>query len=248
MPRHRARSPGCASAQAEARRGHPHTHPLGGRRRSPQGSWRGHRTRRSLLNAPRRSWGLSGRCATLGHGSARCVWRFRRRSAWGSKLFLLLSGFCLTGFRHRASSPRVSCPPWPLAAPLARFRSSEIPETSRIALVATWRLWEGARNVGVESRAQRGQGRPHFFREEARFMEPIPILTEKLAGLSDSALDESARRFARREKRNGAAVIAHLAEISRRDLHLKLGYYDLGIGISSSTWRIGSDSGAAPRG
>ena len=73
-------------------------------------------------------------------------------------------------------------------------------------------------------------------------MEPIPIISEKLTQLSDSALDESARRFARREKRNGAAVVAHLAEISRRDLHLKLGYRDLFEYVED---RLGFRGGAA---
>ena len=58
-------------------------------------------------------------------------------------------------------------------------------------------------------------------------MDPIPVLIEKLARLSEEDLERSAQRFARREKRNGAGVIAHIAEISRRDLHLRMGYRDL---------------------
>jgi len=88
--------------------------------------------------------------------------------------------------------------------------------TPGIDLVATWSVPEGVENPGVESGAHRGQDTTHPI-EEAAAMEPIPILIEKLSRLSDSELEASAVRYARRERRNGAAVIAHIAEISRRD-------------------------------
>ena len=73
-------------------------------------------------------------------------------------------------------------------------------------------------------------------------MEPIPILIEKLSRLSDTELERSAQRYARRERRNGAAVIAHIAEISRRDLHLELGYQNLFEYVSD---RLGFQGGSA---
>jgi hypothetical protein len=140
--------------------------------------------------------------------------------------------------------------------------------TLGIDRVATWSVPEGVENPGVESGAHRGQDTTHPL-EEAAVMEPIPILIEKLSRLSDTELERSAQRYARRERRNGAAVIAHIAEISRRDhrayfggsfcrrpaarplgdeyppkqaLHLELGYQNLFEYVSD---RLGFQGGSA---
>ena len=47
---------------------------------------------------------------------------------------------------------------------------------------------------------------------------------EKLKKLSAVELARSAEAIVKSERRNVAAVIAHLAEMARRDAHLELGY------------------------
>jgi hypothetical protein len=55
-------------------------------------------------------------------------------------------------------------------------------------------------------------------------MEKIKAYFESLEGLTTEALDQSAEKLVREEKRNVALVIAHIAEISRRKADLECGY------------------------
>ncbi len=57
--------------------------------------------------------------------------------------------------------------------------------------------------------------------------EQIERYTRTLEGLSTLELSRSAEKLVSFERRNGAALIAHLAEISRRKGHLELGYKSL---------------------
>ncbi len=57
--------------------------------------------------------------------------------------------------------------------------------------------------------------------------EQIERYTRRLEGLSTLELSRSAEKLVSFERRNGAALIAHLAEISRRKGHLELGYKSL---------------------
>lgn len=67
---------------------------------------------------------------------------------------------------------------------------------------------------------------------------------ERLKNLSNDELDRLAHRIVRVEKRNVAETIAHLFEISKRRLHIELGFSSLfeycvkRLGLSEgSTWR-----------
>ena len=69
-------------------------------------------------------------------------------------------------------------------------------------------------------------------------------ILETLEGLSIRELTQSAERLISEERKNQAQLIAHLAEISRRKVHLELGYKHLfdycvrHLGLSEgSTWR-----------
>ncbi len=57
--------------------------------------------------------------------------------------------------------------------------------------------------------------------------EKIERYTRSLEGLSTLELSRSAEKLVSFERRNVAALIAHLAEISRRKGHLELGYKSL---------------------
>ena len=57
--------------------------------------------------------------------------------------------------------------------------------------------------------------------------ERVRAYVEMVQGLSSEGLDRSARELAVREKRDGARLIAHIAEIGERRYHLELGYASL---------------------
>ena len=57
--------------------------------------------------------------------------------------------------------------------------------------------------------------------------EEIERCFQRLENLSTRELAHSAETVASREKRNVAVLIAHLAEISKRRVHLRLGYKSL---------------------
>ena len=58
-------------------------------------------------------------------------------------------------------------------------------------------------------------------------MKQIKVYFETLEGLSTQALDRSAEKLVRAEKRNVALLIAHIAEMSRRKAELECGYKNL---------------------
>jgi 5-methylcytosine-specific restriction endonuclease McrA len=58
-------------------------------------------------------------------------------------------------------------------------------------------------------------------------LNQIKAFFETLEGLSTEALDQSAEKAVRAEKRNVANVIAHIAEISRRKAELECGYKNI---------------------
>ena len=73
--------------------------------------------------------------------------------------------------------------------------------------------------------------------------ESIEVTVAKVKGLSTKELDRAAEGLVRRQRWNAAELIAHLAEISRRKVHLALGYDGLfhycvdHLGLSQgSTW------------
>ena len=57
--------------------------------------------------------------------------------------------------------------------------------------------------------------------------ERIDRYARRLEGLSIAELSRGAEKLLSRERRHTAALIAHLAEISRRKGHLELGYKSL---------------------
>ena len=57
--------------------------------------------------------------------------------------------------------------------------------------------------------------------------EKIERYARRLEGLSIEELSESAEKLVSLQRRNDAALIAHLVEISRRRGHLELGYKNL---------------------
>src|SRR5262249_4055355 len=62
--------------------------------------------------------------------------------------------------------------------------------------------------------------------------ENVEAYFEKLEKLSTEELDREAQKCVLSEQRSVACVIAHLAEISRREAHLRLGYaslFDYGV-------------------
>ena len=58
-------------------------------------------------------------------------------------------------------------------------------------------------------------------------VKEIKAYFETLEGLSTEALDRSAEKLVRAEKRNVALLIAHIAEMSRRKAELECGYKNL---------------------
>ncbi len=84
--------------------------------------------------------------------------------------------------------------------------------------------------------------------------EKIERYTRKLEGLSTEELSRSAERLVSLQRRNDAALIAHLVELSRRTGHLELGYRSLfyycvehlHLGESSS-WKRTQVAGVASR-
>jgi hypothetical protein len=58
-------------------------------------------------------------------------------------------------------------------------------------------------------------------------MNKVKAYFKTLEGLSTTALDQSAEKVVRAEKRNVALVIAHIAEISRRKADLECGYKNI---------------------
>ena len=55
----------------------------------------------------------------------------------------------------------------------------------------------------------------------------IDAYARRLEGLSTVELSQGAKRLVVRQRKNDAALIAHLVEISRRKGHLELGYRNL---------------------
>ncbi len=84
--------------------------------------------------------------------------------------------------------------------------------------------------------------------------EKIELYTRKLKGLSTEELSRSAEKLVSLQRRNDAALIAHLVELSRRAGHLELGYRSvfyycvehLHLGESSS-WKRSQVAGVASR-
>ncbi len=84
--------------------------------------------------------------------------------------------------------------------------------------------------------------------------EKIELYTRKLEGLSTEELSRSAEKLVSLQRRNDAALIAHLVELSRRAGHLELGYRSvfyycvehLHLGESSS-WKRSQVAGVASR-
>ncbi len=75
-------------------------------------------------------------------------------------------------------------------------------------------------------------------------LEKYEASFERLKKLSNDELDRLAYDLVRVEKRNVAETIAHLSEISKRRLHIELGFSSLfeycvkRLGLSEgSTWR-----------
>lgn len=83
-----------------------------------------------------------------------------------------------------------------------------------------------ARSMDVP-RGSKNHGYNGAARKEQPVVERFKAYFERLQRLSSEDLDRSAEKLVRREKRNVALLIAHLAEISRRKVELERGYRNL---------------------
>lgn len=107
---------------------------------------------------------------------------------------------------------------------------------------------------GIITFVVRTPGKQIDHRRAVKMREKIERYSRKLEGLSTEELSRSAEKLVSLRRRNDAALIAHLVELSRRTGHLELGYRSLfyycvehlHLGESSS-WKRTQVAGVASR-